>query len=410
MGTSELRVALIVPNIDAYSGAVERTVKVIEHSTAANLRYTAFLPKEGASNAELGRDLERLARSDRLELRTLASGSSWTDESRFDAIAIPTEYWWGPWKRGRASGLKGTYCLEFHLLPYVGTLDLLKSAGVSTPRLKSLAMLPLLLHQRYGEGLSASVYNTIACAATVRGLSSVETPRILAISKAIARHMRSMGHRGHLYVPDCPNGIEPEEVRKARTNDDPVLYDGIFVGRFHPQKGFFDVPFLAAHLRSRLRRDVRIAVCGGSDAPGQREKFDAMVRRLGVENNVEVLGRIPKRDLYTAMRQSRALLYPSYVDGFPITVLESLCLGVPVIGYDTDALALSWGDEKALFRTPVGDPETLAELYSTLDKDGRLDRAREEARAHSERLLEAHTWAKVVHDQRIFFEGGGAAA
>ena len=405
MCAEELDVALIVPNIDAYSGAVERTVKVVEHSRTVGLNYTAFLPAGGAPNAELARDLERLEREGRLVRRTLRPEDAADGKPSFDAVAIPTEYWWGAWKRAKAAGIRGPYCVDFHLLPYVGTLDLLKSAGVDDPRLPDLTRLPFLLRRTYMEGLVASTYQTVACVASVRSLARVRGGRVLAISRSVERNLRSLAYGAAVYVPDRPNGIEPGAVREALRTTEPIRYDGIYVARFHPQKGLYDLPLLVANLRRRLGREVTVAVCGGTADEAHWARVREVAASLGVERNLKLLGRVPKTHLYRAMRQSKALLYPSYVDGFPITVLESLCLGVPVVGYDTDALAMTWGQERAVFRAPVGDPEALARLYAELEGDAGLEAARAEAESRSPRLLETYTWEHVVQDQRAFFEG-----
>ena len=117
-----------------------------------------------------------------------------------------------------------------------------------------------------------------------------------------------------------------------------------------------------------------------------------------------MLGWRTQEELYDTIRDSKALLYPSYVDAFSITVLESLCLGVPVVAYDIDALRMIWGGRHGVFLSPVGRPEAFANLYATLEADSRLDAARDQARSHSPELLREYTWVRAVRDEREFYD------
>jgi len=409
MCPDELSVALIIPNIDVYSGAVERTVRLIEHAAAARIRYVVFLPSKGVPNVELGRELDRLERAGCAELRRL-SASQVSDGSRtFDVVAIPTEYWWGAWKRARAAGVQGQFCFEFHLLPYVGTLDLLKTIGIEHPGLHDLLRLPFLMRRRYEEGLVHAAYETIACVASILPLAGPVPGRILAISAAIAKHLRAVGFQAPVTVPRHPNGIQATAVRNSLQDDVPLKYDAIYAGRFHPQKGFLDLPRIVAEMKKYLGPDVNVAVCGGTTEAEHWKAFSASATALGVAQNLTLLGRVQKADLYAAIRSSQALLYPSYVDGFPITVLESLCLGVPVVGYDTDALAMVWGEERAVVRVPVGDAQGLGRSLAYARENGRLQEGREAARGRSSWWLSEYTWENVARDQRVFYEGTDGA-
>jgi len=402
MCAETLNVALVVPNIDAYSGAVERTVRLLEHASAAGTEYTVFLPQHDDLNAELAGDLERLAHEGRITLERL--GSNGHAPRSFEAISIPTEYWWGARKRARAAGLRGPLHIEFHLLPYVGTLDVLRTSGAPSAGMGLLVRLPFAMRRNFAEGLAVASRETILCLANLRSTRNLSDGRVLAISDAIAAHMRYLGCDVTTYVPRRPNGIEASLVRASAVTEGGPVYDGIYVGRPHPQKGYLDLPKIVYHLRRHLRREVNVAVCGNPPSGAHRARFDDQVRELGVERNLSVLGRVTKSELYTAMRRSEILVYPSYVDGFPITILESLCLGLPVVGYDTDALRMIWGAEPAVVRTPVGDAEALARRIADLAGGG-LEALRQAATRRSEALLREYTWENVARDQRRFFEG-----
>lgn len=404
MCADTLRVALVVPNVGAYTGGMERMMKLVEHSASAGIAFTAFLPDGRAPNPAVGAGLADLERSGRVGLEPLGPGR--IDARSYDAVGIPTEYWWGPWKRARKAGLRGPTRIDCQLLPYIGSLDLLKTARIANPGLSDLVRLPFLQASRFSDGLAASAVQTAACIATVRGLRRFRENNVLAISPVVAKGLAAIGYRGPVAVPECPNGIDREPVEASLRPDVGLEFDAAFAARGHPQKGFLDLPIIVARLKERAGR-LRVAVCGGADDPRYEVRFGRLASELGVRENLVRLGHVPRDELYLVLRRSRMLLYPSYVDSFSLTVLESLALGVPVVAYDTDAMATIWARRPGVFRSPVGNPDALAALAADLLADGRLDEARHAAIRASPGLLAEYTWARAAADERKFYEAGG---
>ncbi len=405
MCADQLKVALIIPNIDAFSGGMERTLKLVEYSASAGIQYTCLEPAGGAPNAEVANRLLEFERSGLVERRRLDRRVLQANGTAYDAVAIPTEYWWGPWRRAKEVGLVGPYCLDFHQLPYIGTLDILKREGIDDPALPDLVRLPFLQARVYTDGFFSSAVSTAAGVASVRSLLRLRNGRVLATTPVVAKNLSCLGYRGPVSIPECPNGIARAPVEESLRTEEPFEFDGVYVGRFHPQKGFLDLPYIVAQMKKTLGSDVRIAVCGGADTASYTTRFKGLVESLGVQENVSILRRIPKADLYRTLRRSRMLLYPSYVDGFSLTVLESLCLGVPVVAYDIDAMRMIWRRRRGVFSVPVGNPRALAQVACEIRTDFRLADARKEAGAQSGALLEEYRWERVVLGERRFYEG-----
>lgn len=402
MCADELHVAFVIPKVDAFSGGIERSLKLLEYSESANIRYTVFLPAEGVPNAEVGAQVAALERAGKIDTRPLTPRHN--KGGFYDVTAIPTEYWWGAWKRAKASGLRAPYCFDFHQLPYIGTLDILKAIHIDDPVPVDIGRVPFLQKKVYGDGLVDSAFQTAASVASVRWISRLGDGRIMAVTPVVAKNLAALGYRGPAFVPKCPNGIDRAFVENHAEVQAPLEFDGVFVGRFHPQKGFLDLPPIVARLKELTGREVMIAVCGGSALEKHLARFRDMARSLGIDKNLRIFGRIPKADLFRTVCRSKLLLYPSYVDGFSLTVLESLSLGVPVVAYDIDAMRMIWSRWKAVVRSPVGNPQALAEAAARVLEDAHLADARKSARTQSRQLLDEYTWQKVVADEREFYE------
>ena len=151
-----------------------------------------------------------------------------------------------------------------------------------------------------------------------------------------------------------------------REGDRLVLSIAEFIPRKRPQ----DVIQALAQL---ARPDVHLAMAG--EGPLQA-KMRQLAQRLGVEERVHFLGF--RRDIPVLIRAAAAVVLASAQEGLPISIIEALCVGTPVIGSDIrgtrDLLQNGCG---TLF--PVGDIAALAQAM-----DWVLDHP-EEARQRSDR-------------------------
>lgn len=401
MCAEQLDVAMSFPRISVHSGGMERTLKVLEHGERASIHFTALVSPDVLRDQVVLDRLRALARSGRISLQPLGNGG--VEIGSYDGLIIPSEFWFPALRRARRAGVQAAPYVEFHQLPYVGTLDVLRSVGVEDPGVLDLVRLPFASAQTLGDSLVFFAFQTVACLASVRALARRRGARVMAVTDVTAKNLRALGYRQDPYVPPVHVGVEGEAIARAGRDDPPVEYDGVYVGRFHPHKGFLDLPLIAAGLR-RWKEDVRVAVCGAAQFRRHEAEFHRRVRALGVEENLVLLRWLSQEDLYATVRRSRALLYPSYVDAFSITVLESLCLGIPVVAYAIDALEMIWSRRRGVFTSPVGRPEALAKRFRDLAERGELDDARRLARAQVPELLRDYTWDRVVAFERDFLD------
>jgi len=118
-------------------------------------------------------------------------------------------------------------------------------------------------------------------------------------------------------------GTDPQTIRQRLDIDSGELFL-LFVGSLLPVK---NVPGLIATL-SRLVVQFKLVIVGeGPD----REKIEKLVRKLGLEEKVKMLGHKSHEDTLRMMASCDALILPSRSEVFPMVVLETLALGRPVI-------------------------------------------------------------------------------
>lgn len=109
--------------------------------------------------------------------------------------------------------------------------------------------------------------------------------------------------------------------------------------------------------------DLQMIWAGPERIPGDFARY----QRLWGEkaDNVQWTGALPKPELYAILQRAEAAVLPSRVDNLPNTVIESLMLGVPVIGSDGASIdeLVEPGVSGAL--VPIGDHRALAQVMLT---------------------------------------------
>lgn len=144
-----------------------------------------------------------------------------------------------------------------------------------------------------------------------------------------------------------PISVEKSEPA-AITEDAPFLY----VGRFSPEKG--------VGLFADLVREHDIPATFLGDGP-----MAAEVRKRAP--NAHFPGWIAPEEVAIAMRGARALVFPSlWYEGMPVSIMEALACGVPVILSDatTAREVIKDGENGLLFRS--GDPASLLDAIERM--------------------------------------------
>lgn len=405
----ELEVAVFLPTIAILSGGIERMLKTMEYAPKAHTRCTVYLERG------LVRDREAVARLENLEERGVISvehrnGKTPHSPTTYDGILIPSEFWTGPLARAKGAGVRGPLHIEFQQLPFVGTLDVLRARGGGGMTPLDIVRFPLHYSRVLGDALPFSTFRIAACLHSVRKAMGLRDARFMATTPVVRRHLQALGFSRNMFVPRVPLGIDAGPIRETRDRPDELAFDAAFAARFHPHKGFLDLPRIAALLKQRRGEGVRIAVCGSPSSPRYSKQFEDLVTSYRVENNLVMMGRLPRSELYRTIRRSHALLYPSYVDSFSITVLESLSLRTPVFAYGIDALKLIWGPRRGVYLSPVGDAQALALSYLRFREETQRDELVKDLSTQSEQLLAEYTWEATVHEERRFIEGATSSA
>jgi len=167
--------------------------------------------------------------------------------------------------------------------------------------------------------------------------------------------------------PDVRVLYNPTIMRDPLLTRDGEAVNFLFMGRLGERKGVYDIIESARRIQSP---QVRIRLYGDGDLENVREAIVA----AGVEDKVHVCGWIDGNRKDEAFRQADVLLLPSYNEGLPISVLEAMAYGLPVLVTDVGGIPEAVEDGVNGFLLCPGACEQLASRMEELASEPELRR------------------------------------
>jgi glycosyltransferase involved in cell wall biosynthesis len=176
-----------------------------------------------------------------------------------------------------------------------------------------------------------------------------------------------------------PNGVDVEALSAAGAR--PVTQrriDVVFVGRLIAEKRVDLLIRAVASLAAR-RPGISCQIVG--DGP-EREALEALVRELGVGEQVTLTGRLAQEDVAARLGSARLLAMPSAREGYGISVVEGQAAGaVPLVARSPLSAASDLVRDGVDGLVVDGSAEAYARaIEHLLDDPGRLERLSAAAR------------------------------
>ncbi len=217
----------------------------------------------------------------------------------------------------------------------------------------------------------------------------------VAVSGEVAQQLRSSGV-GESRIRIIGNGINVLQFACAR----PALREHLvastavvgLVGRLAPEKGiqyFLD----AAAVVLRSAPEVVFVVVG--DGP-ERRNLEGAARSLGIENKVHFAGKL--EDMAGVYASLDILVSSSLKEGLPMTILEALASGRPVVATAVGAVPELVQHEQTGLLTPPADAGALAGAILRLLDDCQL---REKVAVQGQRLVREQFSAEAMTTQYL---------
>lgn len=266
------------------------------------------------------------------------------------------------------SGLIGAFCKLFFKKPYVVCVHIFGSTK-----------------EHAGNNFFARIYCTIEkislnYADAVISVGDSLTKFLLEVHK-LSQDKLIMIHPGMDFQKVIVNNVVLRE--KYSINDETFVL--LYLGRFIKEKGIFDLIEAIKILKTKGIK-VHLLFAGSGDL---EEEIIEESRQKGIEDYISVIGPVHGNVKNQLIKRANLMIRTSYHEVFPITYLEAMSFGTPVIATPVGDVPYLAEKSHAIELVPVNNPEIIAETIA------RLKSSPEQLRKMSEsglKFIESISW------------------
>jgi len=182
-----------------------------------------------------------------------------------------------------------------------------------------------------------------------------------------------------------------KDIVPRNPNDDkPII--AVTLGLLSKGKGYATLLEAASILHNR-NYNIKFLWLGGAEKQSVRE-FMVRVKELGLKNSVFYCGF--RNDAASILQNSDFLICPSQLEALPMSILEAMSFGKPVVTTDCGGVSECVVDGETGYVVPVNEPTKMAERISDLIKD---DEKRKVLGENALRHFEKNFTAKVFAEK-----------
>ncbi len=189
-----------------------------------------------------------------------------------------------------------------------------------------------------------------------------QSDTVICLSKDWKDSLQSIAPGANIKI--VPNGVPLPTETVFSSNSSQERTNLLFLGLIGERKGIFDLLAVLGDL-DRNGLEYLLTIGGNGDI----ERLNATIKRYGIESKTNFLGWITGTKKEELFRKSDIFILPSYGEGMPMSILEAMSYGVPVIASNVGGIPEVISDKTTGLLVPPGDRDALRKGLLTLMKD-----------------------------------------
>lgn len=213
---------------------------------------------------------------------------------------------------------------------------------------------------RKGHSLKRSLLNTII--EFLRFTAYKQADACLAVSRSTMRQILSSFKPKRAAISG--NGVGKEWL--SEISNCPKIYDACFVGRVSPRKGIELLIFAWKKVTNEIP-GVKLVVVGGGESQKYIQGCLSLVDKLNLSSCVTFTGFLSDLQVRQILASSKIFVMPSSREGFGLSVVEAMALGIPCILSHLPSFEEIFGDCAMLVRSR--EPEEWGRAITNLLND-----------------------------------------
>lgn len=220
--------------------------------------------------------------------------------------------------------------------------------------------IPVVLHhhgaefEKFYSGLSAMKKRIVNNALAIVDVNIV-------LSKLLVNMITSKAPDASVFT--LYNSV-PVSENQYNKNGDKIL----FLGRLGERKGTYDLIKAISLLDNKIDSKYKFILCGDGDV----EKVNEIIKRNHISHRIEYIGWADQAKKNEFFKDVIINVLPSYNEGLPMTILETMAYGIPNISTRIASIPEVIDDEKNGYLITPGDINGLTERIQRLIEDEEL--------------------------------------
>jgi glycosyltransferase involved in cell wall biosynthesis len=143
----------------------------------------------------------------------------------------------------------------------------------------------------------------------------------------------------------------------------------LFVHWLSKRKGADMIVPIARHLSQILTINYKILVVG--DGP-YKDEISKEIKENNLEEQIKLIGFVPNKDIVECYKGVDLFILPSMEEGFPLSLLESMAMGIPYVAFDVGSVREMSPETAKRFLVKSGDVEMFAHKVENLLADEKV--------------------------------------
>lgn len=224
----------------------------------------------------------------------------------------------------------------------------------------------------------------------IEDLGLKQYKNVIVTNKFLSKKIKNISSKTNITV--ISNGIDKVNHKKRKTNKN-ILY----LGRVEIDQKGLDLLLMAYKAFREKSEENYQLVIAGSGTKEQIYKLKALIKQIGLNKHVHLVGWVSGKEKETLLKNSAVMVIPSRFETYSIVALEAMAFGLPIVCFDIHGL--SWISGKAALKIEPYDVDKYADAIAQILVNKRHAKSFSE---YGPVYARRYTWDNVAKKYHLF--------